>query len=444
MSLRFPSSFLFGVATSSYQIEGAEFEGGATPSVWSMFSRLDGTIHDGTTGLVACDHYHKFEEDVALMADMGMKAYRFSLSWSRIWPDTSGVPNPEGVAFYRNLLSALHAADIQPVITLYHWDLPLYLHEKGGWTNPESAEWFADYAERTVALFEDLCNDFITLNEPWVFMHKGYITGEHAPGVADLTAGGLVYVNTLHAHRLAMTRLRDRFPTAKLSVAVNLAHIIADSDSAEDLAAAERQRAYMNDLFVLPWFLGRIPDVAYLLFPERSADLDALNGLKPIRHDMICVNYYSRSIVKHQDGGFLDSDFATPRDAVTAMNWEISPAGFKHILQWTYETARCPIWVTENGSAWHDEVVNGEIHDIGRCEYLSAHLDAMSDAIEAGAEVHAYFAWSLLDNYEWECGYGQRFGLVHVDFDTQKRTVKQSGRLYSDVVRAHELLLDRI
>ncbi|MEN9838941.1 MAG: hypothetical protein RL177_420 [Bacteroidota bacterium] len=444
MSLRFPSSFLFGVATSSYQIEGAEFEGGATPSVWSMFSRLDGTIHDGTTGLVACDHYHKFNEDVALMAEMGMKAYRFSLSWSRIWPDTSGVPNPEGVAFYRNLLTALHAADIQPVITLYHWDLPMYLHDKGGWTNPESAEWFADYAERTVALFEDLCNDFITLNEPWVFMHKGYITGEHAPGLADLTAGGLVYVNTLQAHRLAMARLRDRFPNTTLSVAVNLAHIISDSDSVEDLAAAERQRAYMNDLFVLPWFHGRIPDVAYLLFPERSADLDALNGLKPIRHDMICVNYYSRSIVKHRDGGFLDSDFATPRDPVTAMNWEISPEGFKHILQWTYDTARCPIWVTENGSAWHDDVVNGEIHDTGRCDYLSSHLDAICDAIDAGADVHAYFAWSLLDNYEWECGYGQRFGLVHVDFETQKRTLKQSGRLYSEVVRAHELLLDRI
>jgi beta-glucosidase len=444
MSLRFPSAFLFGVATSSYQIEGAEFEGGASPSVWSMFSRLNGTIQDGTTGLVACDHYHKFEEDVALMADMGMKAYRFSLSWARIWPDTSGVPNPEGVAFYRNLLTALRAADIQPVITLYHWDLPLYLHEKGGWTNPESAEWFADYAERTVALFEDLCNDFITLNEPWVFMHKGYITGEHAPGEADLLAGGWVYINTLQAHRLAMSRLRDRFPTITLSVAVNLAHIISDSESMEDRAAAERQRAYINDLFVLPWFLGRIPDVAYLLFPERSTDLDALNGLKPIRHDMICVNYYSRSIVKHRDGGFLDSEFATPRDAVTAMNWEISPDGFKQILLWTYEMARCPIWVTENGSAWHDEVVNGEIHDIGRCDYLNSHLDAMRESIDAGADVQAYFAWSLLDNYEWECGYRQRFGLVHVDFDTQKRTIKQSGRLYSEVVRSHEPLLDRI
>lgn len=444
MSLRFPSSFLFGVATSSYQIEGAEFEDGASPSVWSMFSRLEGTIQDGTTGLTACDHYHKFDEDVALMAEMGMKAYRFSLSWARIWPDTSGVPNPEGVAFYRNLLTALHAAEIQPVITLYHWDLPMYLHDKGGWTNPESAEWFADYAERTVGLFEDLCTDFITLNEPWVFMHKGYITGEHAPGVADLSAGGWVYVNVLHAHRLAMTRLRDRFPAIKLSVAVNLAHIVADSESSEDLAAAERQRAYMNDLFVLPWFLGRIPDIAYRLFPERSADLDALDGLKPIWHDMICVNYYSRSIVKHRDGGFLDSDFATPRGEVTAMNWEISPDGFKHILLWTYETARCPIWVTENGSAWHDEVVNGDIMDTGRCDYLTAHLDAMRESIDAGADVQAYFAWSLLDNYEWECGYGQRFGLVHVDFETQKRTLKQSGRLYSELVRSHEPLFDRI
>jgi len=444
MSLRFPSAFLFGVATSSYQIEGAEFEDGAAPSVWSMFSRVDGAIQDGTNGLVACDHYHKYEEDVALMADMGMKAYRLSLSWARIWPDTSGVPNPDGVTFYRNLLKALHAADIQPVITLYHWDLPLYLHEKGGWTNPESAEWFADYAERTVALFDDLCTDFITLNEPWVFMHKGYITGEHAPGIADFVSGGHVYVNTLHAHRLAMTRLRDRFPDAKLSVAVNLAHVIADSDRAEDIAAAERQRSYMNDLFVLPWFHGRVPDVAYSLFPERSADLDALSGLKPIRHDMICVNYYSRSIVKHRDGAFLDSDFATPRGAITAMNWEISPEGFKNILLWTYDVAHCPIWVTENGSAWHDVLMDGEVHDIQRCDYLTSHLDALLDAIQAGADVQAYFAWSLLDNYEWECGYGQRFGLVHVDFETQKRTLKQSGRLYSEFVRKHEPLFVRL
>lgn len=444
MPQQFPTSFLFGVATSSYQIEGAEFEDGAAPSVWSMFSRLSGTIHDNTTGLVACDHYHKYEEDVALMADMGMKAYRLSLSWARIWPDTSGVPNPDGVAFYRNLLTSLHKADIQPVITLYHWDLPLYLHEKGGWTNPESAEWFADYAERTVALFEDLCSDFITFNEPWVFLHKGYITGEHAPGIADLSEGGHVYVNTLRAHRLAMSTLRERYPQARLSVAVNLAHVIADSDLAEDIAAAERQRAYMNDLFVLPWFQGRIPDVAYQLFADRSHDLDALNGLKPIIHDMICVNYYSRSIVKHVDGEFLDSDFATPRGAVTAMNWEISPEGFKDILLWTHESTHCPIWVTENGSAWPDVIVDGEVQDTQRCEYLTSHLDALLDAIHTGANVRAYFAWSLLDNYEWECGYGKRFGLVHVDFKTQKRTLKQSGRRYSEFVRSHEPLFDQI
>jgi beta-glucosidase len=409
-----------------------------------MFSRLEGKIHDRTTGLVACDHYHRFEEDVALMAEMGMKTYRFSLSWARIWPDQSGVPNPDGVAFYRNLLHALRAADIQPVITLYHWDLPLYLHEQGGWTNPASAEWFTEYAEQTVALFDDLCDDFITLNEPWVYMHKGYITGEHAPGTADLSAGGAVYVNTLRAHRAAMERLRTRFPQARLSVAVNLAHIIADTDSPEDQAAAERQRAYMNDLFVLPWFQGKIPDVAYLLFPEQSDALDAQNGLPPIAHDVVCVNYYSRSIVKHRAGTFLDSEFATPREAVTAMNWEISPEGFKHILHWTHEATGCPIWVTENGSAWHDVVEDGEVNDTSRCDYLASHLDAMLDAIVEGADVRAYFAWSLLDNYEWECGYGQRFGLVHVDFDTLKRTVKQSGRQYSEFVRSHELLLARL
>jgi beta-glucosidase len=444
MSLRYPSTFLFGVATSSYQIEGAEFDDGASPSIWSVFSRLEGAIQDRTNGLVACDHYHRFEEDVALMAEMGMKAYRFSLSWSRIWPDESGVPNPDGVAFYRNLLHALHAADIQPVITLYHWDLPMYLHERGGWVNPDSADWFAEYAEKTVALFDDLCDDFITLNEPWVYMHKGYITGEHAPGIADLNAGGAVYVNTLRAHRAAMVRLRDRFPQARFSVAVNLAHIIADTDSAEDVAAAERQRAYMNDLFVLPWFQGRIPDVAYLLFPEQSEAMDAMQGLEPIAHDVVCVNYYSRSIVKHRAGGFLDSDYAAPRGPVTSMNWEISPEGFKHILKWTHEVTGCPVWVTENGSAWHDVVENGEVNDTARCEYLTAHLDAMLDAIADGADVRAYFAWSLLDNYEWECGYSQRFGLIHVDFDTLKRTVKQSGRLYSEFVRSQEPVVVRV
>lgn len=444
MALRFPPTFLFGVATSSYQIEGAEFEDGASPSIWSMFSRLEGTIHDGTTGLVACDHYHRFEEDVAIMSALGVRSYRLSLSWARIWPDMSGIANPEGVAFYRNLLTALIDADIRPVITLYHWDLPMYLHERGGWTHPDSAAWFADYAESTVGLFEDLCDDFITLNEPWVFMHKGYITGEHAPGVADLVAGGWVYVNILKAHRLAMERLRDRYPARRFTVAVNLAHIIADSDRPDDRAAAERQRSYMNDLFVLPWFQGVVPDVAYLLFPERKAELDALQGLEPIAHDVVCINYYSRSIVKHHAGGFLDSDFAAPRGAVTAMNWEISPEGFRHILNWTHEVTGRPIWVTENGSAWHDVVIDGDVADEQRCDYLLSHLKAMREAIRDGADVQAYFAWSLLDNYEWECGYGQRFGLVHVDFQTQKRTIKQSGHLYADFIRSQEPELLRV
>ncbi len=442
MSPRFPSTFLFGVATSSYQIEGAEFDNGASASIWSEFSRRKGAIQDGSTGLIACDHYHRYDDDVALMAEMGMKAYRFSLSWARIWPDDSGIPNPDGVAFYRDLLKTLHQADIQPVITLYHWDLPMYLHAKGGWISPDSPAWFANYALKTVALFNDLCDDFITLNEPWVFMHKGYLTGEHAPGLADRKSAGSAYVNILRAHRLSMEKLREAFPSLHFSIACNLAQIDAASESPDDIAAAERHHSYMNELFMLPWFKGRIPQIAYDLFPEETSTLKSLDGTDPIRHDMVCINYYSRSIVRHSEGSFLDAEFVTPRGEVTSMNWEISPAGFTEVLLWTHDLTQTPIWVTENGSAWHDVVENGEILDQRRCDYLCSHLEAMNAAIKAGADVRAYFAWSLMDNFEWECGYEQRFGLVHVDFNTQKRTLKQSGRLYSEIVRSHEPLLE--
>ncbi len=444
MQNRFPSTFVFGVATSSYQIEGAEFDDGATASIWSMFSRLDGTISDASTGLTACDHYHRYNADVALMSELGVQAYRFSLSWSRIWPDTSGVPNPAGVAFYRNLLVALKDAGIRPVITLFHWDLPLYLHEIGGWTSPHISEEFASYAEKTVALFDDLCNEYITLNEPWVFMHKGYFTGEHAPGIADRKAAGSAYVNILKSHRLAMSRLRARFPEFRFSIACNLAYVTPSSHKPFDLAATQRQHAYQNELFLDPWLLGRVPLVAYSLFPEQTSELAKLDGLPPIQHDMVCINYYSKCIIRHETGGFLDSAFEDPRGPVTAMNWEVSAEGFAIILKWVHDRYATPIWVTENGSAYPDTVVDGEIIDTERTAYLQSHLSALSDAINDGVDVEAYFAWSLLDNFEWECGYERRFGLVHVDFDTQKRTIKHSGRLYSDVVRSQESLIERI
>jgi len=444
MQYRFPSTFVFGAATSSYQIEGAEFDDGATASIWSMFTRLEGTISDASTGLTACDHYHHYPEDVALMSEMGIQAYRFSLSWSRIWPDTSGEPNPAGVDFYRNLLIALKDAGIRPIITLFHWDLPLYLHEKGGWTSPQIAEDFASYSEKTVALFQDLCDEYITLNEPWVFMHKGYLTGEHAPGVADRNAAGSAYINILKSHRLAMQRLRARFPNLRLSIACNLAYVTPSSDKTADIDATQRQHAYQNEFFLDPWLLGRVPLVAYSLFPEQTAELAMLDGSPPIQHDMVCINYYSKCIIRHETGGFLDSAFEDPRGPVTAMNWEVSPEGFTTILKWVHDRYSTPIWVTENGSAYPDTVVDGEIMDEERTAYLQSHLNALYLALNDGVNVEAYFAWSLLDNFEWECGYDRRFGLVHVDFKTQKRTIKQSGRLYSDIVRSQESLLERI
>lgn len=444
MQNRFPSTFVFGVATSSYQIEGAEFDDGATASIWSMFTRLDGTISDASNGLTACDHYHRYAEDVSLMSELGVQAYRFSLSWARIWPDDSGVPNPAGVAFYRNLLTELKNAGIRPVVTLFHWDLPLYLHETGGWASQGISESFATYAEKTVSLFQDLCDDYITLNEPWVFMHKGYLTGEHAPGIADRELAGSAYVNILKSHRLAMSRLRARFPDLRFSIACNLAHVTPASDHQNDLEATKRQFAYQNELFLDPWLLGRVPLVAYSLFPEQTTELAKLDGSPPIRHDMVCINYYSKCIIRHEAGGFLDSAFEEPRGPVTAMNWEISPEGFTSILKWVHDRYQTSIWVTENGSAFPDTIVDGMIADTERSAYLQSHLSALHDAIIDGVAVDAYFAWSLLDNFEWECGYERRFGLVHVDFETQKRTIKQSGRLYSDVVRSQESLIERI
>jgi beta-glucosidase len=439
---RFPDGFLWGAATSAYQIEGSPLADGAGPSIWHRFCRLRGAIANGDTGDVACDHYRRFREDVALMRELELPAYRFSLSWSRVLPAGRGSVNSKGMDFYARLVDTLLEAGIQPLVTLYHWDLPAALDDLGGWVNPDVAGWFADYARRAFESLGDRVPMWATLNEPFMVSDAGYVQGFHAPGHRSVREAAAVARHLLLAHGAAV-QVHRGLTASRIGLVVNLEPKHPATASAEDAAAAARADAYMNLQYLDPVLLGRWPEALGSILGEACRPLTAAE-LALVREpiDFVGVNYYSRGITRHDPD---DVPAMAPRVApagrpVTGLGWEVYPEGLTEtLLRVTERYGRIPLYVTENGAAYDDPTPgpDGVIEDPARIDFLREHLLATRAAIDQGADVRGYFAWSLLDNFEWQHGYSKRFGLVHMDYATQKRTLKRSALFYRETASRH-------
>lgn len=437
----FPADFLWGAATSAYQIEGSPLADGAGPSIWHEFVHTPGRTRDGDTGDVACDHYHRYREDVALMKELGLNAYRFSVSWSRVLPEGRGQVNPLGLDFYQRLVDALLEQGIQPMLTLYHWDLPAALDRRGGWLNPDSAQWFADYAQILFRALDDRVKLWATVNEPWVVVDAGYLHGVHAPGQRNVFAAPHASHNLLRAHAAAVQAYRAE-GHHQIGLVVNLEPKYPASETTEDLVATMRADGYWNRHYLDPVFLGEYPpelveifDAAWPAFP--STELDTIR--QPL--DFLGINYYSRQMVRHDpdDWPLKASRVRQSQQPHTGLDWEVYPQGLTDILAWVAARyGSLPLYVTENGAAFYDPPqANDLVEDPLRQHYLRDHLRAVLEARNQGVNVRGYFAWSLFDNFEWAHGYSQRFGLTHVDYATQQRTIKASGRFYRDVIRSH-------
>jgi beta-glucosidase len=442
----FPAGFLWGAATSAYQIEGSPLADGAGASIWHRFTHTPGKISDSSTGDVACDHYRRFADDVRLMRDLGIQAYRFSVSWPRVLPEGIGPVNPAGIDFYSRLVDTLLEHGIRPMVTLYHWDLPAALENRGGWVAPEVAAWFAEYAQVMFRSLGDRARMWATINEPWVVMDHGYVEGEHAPGKRDLAAAAAVAKNLLRAHAAAVQAGRAT-GDFQLGLVVNLVPIHPASGSPADRAAAARLDAYLNRHFLDPALLGEIPDELPDVFGATWQPWDAAQ-LSQVRQplDFVGVNYYLRLVVRDDPTNGPTRSRIVPQANCphTAMDWEIYPRGLVATLQWIKQRyGDLPIYITENGAAFEDHLdAQRVVHDPLRVQYLRDHLRAARDAIAAGVNLRGYFVWSLLDNFEWQCGYSKRFGIVYVDFDTQRRVPKTSAQFYSDVIRTHGQALE--
>ena len=440
----FPADFLWGAATASYQIEGAVSEDGRGLSIWDRFAAIPGKVHQGENGDVAADHYHRMPEDVALMAELGLNAYRFSIAWPRILPQGKGTVNRRGLDFYDRLVDTLLARGITPLVTLYHWDLPLALHEKGGWLNRDTAFAFADYAEVVARLLGDRVDHWVTLNEPWCSAYLGYGTGEHAPGSRKLQSAYTAAHHLLLAHGLALPRLRAHtYLQAQLGITLNLTPVYAANDHPETLRAVDRADKMSNRWFLDPIFRGKYPeglfaDAGVASPPIQDGDLDII--ATPI--DLLGVNNYSRSLIRaraEENGGGDTTTWGyehvsrVANSLYTEMGWEVYPQALTDVLVRVHrDYAPRAIAVTENGAAFADQW-DGKDHisDPQRVHYIREHLHALGRARAQGVPVQGYFVWSLLDNFEWALGYSKRFGIVYVDYPTQRRIIKDSGHWYA-------------
>ena len=447
-SFRFPDGFLWGAATSAYQIEGSPLADGAGPSIWQRFTHSPGLTAANETGDVACDHYRRYQSDVALMRDLGLKAYRFSISWSRIFPEGKGRVNPAGLDFYSRLVDELLAAGIAPIVTLFHWDMPEALDNLGGWLNRDSADWFADYATTVYRALDGRVQRWATLNEPWVVTDGGYLHGALAPGHKNLFEAPIAGNNLLRAHGKAVEAYRA-IGRHEIGIAINLEPKYPASQSEADLEATRRADGYMNRQFMDPLLLGQWPPEMAEIFGEAWPE-PLEEDLRQIcqKIDFLGINYYTRAVVRHDDKALpvKASPVRQERATYTETSWEVYPPAFFDLLVWVKERyGAIPIYITENGAAFYDPpVAAGElVDDPLRVAYYREHLKAVHQAIEAGVPVRGYCAWSLFDNFEWSLGYSKRFGIFHVDYGTQKRTWKKSGRFYRRVIETHgEVLAD--
>jgi len=447
-AITFPDDFIWGAATASYQIEGAAREDGRGPSIWDTFSRTPGRVYNGHTGDVACDHYHRYVDDVALMSDLGLASYRFSVAWPRIQPDGTGPVNVKGLDFYDRLTDELLGQGIDPVVTLYHWDLPQTLEDLGGWANRLTAEAFGEYAQIVHARLGDRVKTWTTLNEPWCSAYLGYGSGVHAPGKQDPAAVFAAVHHLLLGHGLAARALRS---AGAQSISITLNPNVAlpvDPTSAADQEAVRIIDGLSNRMFLDPLFKGQYPadmlehmsrftDLSYIA----DGDLATINA--PI--DVLGINFYQPAYVSAKPGAPAALDqpgsegiaWRAPDGPVTDMNWLIEPSALTGLLKRINDDyPGVPLLITENGAAYPEvPSADGEVHDSRRVEYLDGHLRACHDALTAGVDLRGYFVWSLMDNFEWAEGYRKRFGVVHVDYATQQRTLKDSAKWYREVIR---------
>ena len=430
---QFPADFVWGVATSSFQIEGAAAEDGKGPSIWDEFCRVPGAIADHSTGDVACDHYHRLDADLDLIASLGVDAYRFSVSWPRLQPLGSGAWNAAGMAFYERLVEGLLARGVKPYLTLNHWDLPAALQAGGGWANRDTVHHFVDYACHVATHLGDRISAITTHNEPWVMATLGHETGEFAPGIKNRRVATQVAHHLLLSHGLALQALRAQGCKSRLGIVLNLSPVEPASDALDDLACAR-----LNDGRLLRWYLDPLLKQGYpadvLEFLGDDAPRMQAGDLRDIATpmDFLGVNYYSRKVVG--TAGLWDP--VAHGKPVTDMGWEVYPQGLTDLLlRLDRDYDLPPLYVTENGAAFRDEWVDGQVHDALRRDYIARHIAAIGAALRQGVRLQGYMVWSLLDNFEWASGYAKRFGIVHVDYATQQRTLKDSALWYREFLR---------
>jgi beta-glucosidase len=442
----FPTGFLWGAATSAYQVDGGVSEGGRTPSIWDTFAHTPGRTFQGDTGDVACDHYHRWPEDIDLISRLGLSAYRFSVSWPRLQPGAQGALNPAAVRFYRTLLEGLRGIGVRPFVTLYHWELPQILEDEGGWPARDTASRFADFAARTVAALGDLAVDWITINEPWCQAFLGYESGTHAPGRRHLPDAVAAAHHLNLAHGLAVQAIRAERTGSQLGIANIVTDVLPASSEPEDVEAARRYDANSNLLFLDPVLLGRYPEAIHELYAPHGFEAllrpgdEATIGTPT---DFMAINHYQRVIVGDDPADAHLGARGTPAPpATTSLGWSVTPDAFRDVLLRVHRSyPPIPLYVTENGASYADSIdPSGEVRDTERVEYLRGYLGAAAEAIAAGVDLRGYFAWSLLDNFEWGEGYHSRFGLVYVDFATQRRIPKSSAHWYRDLIARHRLI----
>ncbi len=440
--ISFPQDFVWGAATSAYQIEGGVNEGGRGESIWDRYCAIPGNVQRNETGEVACDHFHRHKEDVAQMKRLGIRAYRFSIAWPRILPEGHGRVNEEGIAFYSSLVDELLAAGIEPYVTLYHWDLPQALQEIGGWANPVVADYFSEYSQIVFDRLGDRVKYWITLNEPYCAAFLGNYEGRMAPGLHDFSTAVRAAYHLYVAHGLAVKDFREKKRAGEIGIALNLMGRLPFSESGADLAAAKRADGYLNRWFLDPIIKGTYPEDMIALYRSKGVVLPEFKeedlALMSQDLDFIALNYYNDFYVKEDPGqwplGFRIEN--PPFAQVTDRNWPITEDGFTNmLLRMKQEYGIERILVSENGASFHDVVgADGHVHDGARCDYLKRHVAAMHRAMEAGVPVLGYFVWSFYDNFEWANGYDSRFGIVYIDFATQKRIVKDSGYWYAKLI----------
>lgn len=444
---KFPQNFLWGTATAAYQVEGAVKEDGRGESIWDRFSHTPGKVKNGDTGDVANDHYHLYEQDLNMMQELGFQAYRFSVAWPRIFPGGAGQVNQKGLDFYRKLVEGLQKRNIKPLATLYHWDLPQMLQDQGGWTNPDTAKRFAEYADTVFRALGDQVKDWITHNEPWVVAFVGYAFGTHAPGLKDWSKALQASHYLLLSHGLATQAYRATNPkNGQIGITLNLAPMYPVSDKPDDKASAYRYDGFQNRWFLDPVLKGVYPADMIPYYEKRYGSLAYIKPeeLKIINApiDFLGINYYNpQHIASSPASSYFELSTRPGPNPVTAMDWEIAPDSLYDLLvRLKQDYGNLPLYITENGAAFNDSVgSNGEVEDGLRLQFLQLHFAAAQRAINAGVNLKGYFVWSLMDNFEWAEGYSKRFGIVYVDYATQKRTPKRSALWYREVIRQNGL-----